>query len=190
MFVGVPKSKLLNDLTYLWIPHMLVEPSCRKDLVLLDCFFYSALNKDALMVLLSRRIRRKLDLEVSAPVECPMLFSSNCNVAHYQKTLRNIEESLKKNNIENLMLRPQDARSRALVAEVFRAVLKHLCYPEPPLSLSQVYVLVGVNINKKRTYIVLGNETIRSVVLEEVLYGDLNGVETIIPYLAYSQSSS
>jgi hypothetical protein len=51
-------------------------------------------------------------------------------------------------------------------------------------------VLVGVNINKKRTYIVLGNETIRSVVLEEVLYGDLNGVETIIPYLAYSPSSS
>ncbi len=183
MFVGISKSKLPNTLTYLWIPHMLVEPSCRKNLILLDCFFSTALNKDFLMVLLSRKVRKKPHMEAFAPVECPVLYSSNCNVVHYQKTLQKIDESLKMNRVEDLMLRPQDVRSRALVAEVFHTALKHLCYPEPPSNVSQVYVLVGVDINKKRTYIALENKIFRSAVLEEVLYGNLSGIEAIAPYL-------
>lgn len=183
MFVSIPKSKLPSTLTYLWIPHMLVEPPCRKNLILLDCFFSTALNKDFLMVLLSRKVRKKLHLEVFAPIECPILHSLNCNIIHYQRILQKIDESLKRNRIEDLMLRPQDVRSRALVAEVFHTALKHLCYPELPLNVSQVYVLIGIDIDKKRTYMALENKIFRSVVLEEVLYGNLNGIEKIIPYL-------
>lgn len=182
MFIDVSRTKLPKNLSYLWIPQLLIKPSCRKDMVLLDCFFSSALCKDVVMVLLSRTVKN-IKVETSAPVDYPLLFSSGCNFLYYQKVLNLVEESLKTNNIENLVLKPQDARARSVVTDIFRAILRLLCFPDPPTESTQVYVLLGLDTKGKRAYVVLGNRLVRSAVLEEVLYGHLDGLSTIRQYL-------
>lgn len=182
MFIDVSKAKLPKNLSYLWVPHLLIKPSCRKDSVLLDCFFSSVLDKDVVMVLLSRSVKN-IKIEASAPVDYPVLFSSGCNLLYYQKALNSVDESLRTSNIGNLVLKPQDARARSVVIEVFKAILKLLCFPEPPLEFTQVYVLLGLDTQGRRAYTVLGGRLIRSSILEEILYGQLNGLSAIKRYI-------
>ncbi|MEM1622580.1 MAG: hypothetical protein QW543_00355 [Sulfolobales archaeon] len=182
MFIDVSANRLPKNLRYLWVPHLLIKPACRKDMVLLDCFFSSTLSKDVIMVLLSRRVK-KVRIETSAPINYPVVFSNGCNLLYYQKVLNTVDSSLKTDAIENLVLKPQDARARAMVADIFRTILKLLCFPEPPLESLQVYVLLGLNTREKRAYIALGSRLLRSSILEEVIYGHLNGLDAITPYL-------
>ncbi|MEM1681682.1 MAG: hypothetical protein QW509_00520 [Sulfolobales archaeon] len=182
MFIDVSVNKLPKNLSYLWVPHLLIKPSCRKDMVLLDCFFSSTLSKDVIMVLLSRSVK-SIRIETSAPADYPVVFSSGCNLLYYQKVLNTVDSSLKTNAIENLVLKPQDTRAKAMVTDIFKAILRLLCFPEPPLESIQVYVLLGLDTREKRAYIALGSRLLRSSILEEVIYGHLNGLSAIMPYL-------
>ncbi|MEM4985728.1 MAG: hypothetical protein QW289_07490 [Sulfolobales archaeon] len=182
MFIDVSAAKLPKNLNYLWVPHLLIKPSCRKDMVLLDCFFSSTLNKDVVMVLLSRSVR-SVKVEASAPIDYPVVFSGGCNLLFYHKVLNTVDSSLKANTIENLVLKPQDAKAKTMVADIFRAILRLLCFPDPPMESTQVYVLLGLNTREKRAYVALGSRLLRSSILEEVLYGQLNGLSAIKRYL-------
>lgn len=182
MFVDIPRAKLPKNLSYLWVPQLLIKPPCRKDAILLDCYFSSTLSKDVVMILLSRTLKN-IRVEASAPVDYPLLFSSGCNLLYYQKVLNLVDESLRTDRIENLVLKPQDARARGMVADVFRAILRLLCFPEPPVESAQVYVLLGLDTKGKRAYVALGNRLVRSAVLEEVLYGHLDGLSVVRRYL-------
>lgn len=182
MFIDVSRAKLPKGLNYLWVPHLLIKPSCRKDMVLLDCYFSSVLSKDVVMILLSRSVR-SVKMDTSSPLDCPVLFSSGCNPLYYQKVLNAVDISLRESFVENLVLKPQDARAKNVVIEIFKTILKLLCFPDPPREFNQVYVLLGLDVSGKRAYVVLGNRLVRSTILEEVLYGQLNGLSTIKPYL-------
>ncbi len=182
MFVSVSKARLPKGLNYLWAPHLLVRPSCRSGKVLLDCFFSSALGKDVVMLLLSRRVK-DLRVEPTAPVDCPILYSEGCSPLHYQRALNSVSESISTGKIEGLLLKPQDARARSLIVDLFKIVLSQLCFPDPPVEFSQVYVLLGLDPQRRRAYVALGDRLIESPVLEEVLYGHLGGLEAVRRYI-------
>ncbi len=182
MFVDVSRAKLPKGLSYLWIPHMLVRPSCRNRRVLLDCFFSSALSKDALVLLLSRSVG-DLRVEALASVDCPVLHSGGCNPLHYQKALNSVSESIMVGRVDDLVLRPQDARVKDLIADLYKTVLRQLCFPDPPAEFDQVYVLLGLDVQKRRAYIALGNKLVESRILEEVLYGHLGGLGALKRYI-------
>ncbi|MCX8184312.1 MAG: hypothetical protein RMI56_05475 [Sulfolobales archaeon] len=182
MFIDVSKAKLPKNLRYLWVPHLLVKPSCNKNIILLDCFFSSTLNKDIVMVLLSRKID-SVKIEASTSTDYPILFSSGCSLLYYQKVLNSINSALKSNSIESLLLNPQDIKVKSIAAETFKTILKLLCFPEPPSEVNQIYTLLGLDARGKKAYFILGNKIVRSSILEEVLYGRLNGVGAIKHYL-------
>ena len=183
MFIDVSKARLPKGLSYLWIPQLVVRPSCRKDAVLLDCFFSSTLHKGVLMLLLARSLDGGPRVTLSDPVGSPILSSGSCNPLYYHSVLSEVDELLRRGDIDGLVLKPQDRRSRNLVIEVFKTILRLLCFPDPPQDFSQVYVLIGLDVQRKRAYFILGNEVLRSTVLEEVVYGHLNGLEALSPYL-------
>ncbi|MCS7098886.1 MAG: hypothetical protein RMH84_00870, partial [Sulfolobales archaeon] len=140
------------------------------------------LNKDVIMVLLSRKVDN-IRVKSSTSVDCPVLFSSGCSLLHYQKVLNSINNALRSNDIESLLLNPQDIRAKGIVAETFKTILKLLCFPDPPSEFNQIYILLGLDVKGKKAYLALGNRVVRSSILEEVLYGRLNGVNTIRHYL-------
>jgi len=177
MFVDVRRSKLPKDLSYFWIPQVLIRPVCRSSLVLVDCYFSRHLGKRSLMLLLSRSLRKVPNLVTAAPVESPVLYSDGCNILHYVETLTHLGNQIECGDISEMLLRPQDARSGKLILELTKTMLRLLCYPEPPLEFNQVYVLIALDLSRKQSYYVIDNRVIRSAILEEVIYGNLGGIK-------------
>ena len=177
MFVDVRRAKLSKDLSYFWVPQILIRPACRSSLVLVDCYFSRHLGKRSLMLLLSRSLRKVPNLVTAAPVESPVLYSDGCNVLHYVETLTYLGSRIECGDISELLLRPQDARSGKLILELTKTMLRLLCYPEPPLEFNQVYVLIALDVSRRQSYYVIEDRMIRSAVLEEVIYGSLEGIK-------------
>ena len=177
MFIDVRGAKLPRDLRYFWIPQVLIRPACRSNLVLVDCYFSRHLGRRSLMLLLSRSLRRAPNLVTAAPVESPVLYSDGCNVLHYVETIAYLGSRIECGDVSEMLLRPQDARSGRLILELSKTMLRLLCYPEPPLEFSQVYVLIALDVKRRQSYYIVGDRMIRSAVLDEVIYGNLGGIK-------------
>jgi len=176
MFVDVRRARLPKDLSYFWIPQILIRPACRSSIVLVDCYFSRHLGKRSLTLLLSRSLRKVPNLVTAAPVESPILYSDGCNILHYVETLAYLGSRVERGDFSEMLLRPQDARSGKLILELTRTMLRLLCYPEPPLEFNQVYVLIALDTKRRQSYYVIDDRVIRSAVLEEVIYGSLEGI--------------